>query len=283
MIKTLAELLLFLGLLAGGLYLLQPWMVFMPSREIAQTPGDWGLAYEELWLRARDGVRLHAWYLPQPGAHQVLLFFHGNAGNISHRRSSLEIFHRRGLAVLILDYRGYGRSDGRPSEAGLYRDATAAWDYLVGTRGIAPGAIVIFGRSLGGAVAARLAAEVQPAGLILESTFSSVPDLAGALYPVLSHITMLRYRFDTVSALSAVRCPVLVLHSREDDIIPYALGQRVYEAAHPPKAFQDLIGDHNGGFLLSPGYEQGLAQFLAHTNGTAFPSYLSAEPATVFP
>lgn len=136
-IRTLADLLLFLGLLSAGLYLMQPRMVFMPSRAIAQTPADWGLAYEDLWLRTKDGVNLHAWYLPHPGARQVLLFFHGNAGNISHRRASLAIFHRLGLAVLILDYRGYGRSQGRPSEAGLYQDAAAAWDYLVGTRGIA--------------------------------------------------------------------------------------------------------------------------------------------------
>jgi fermentation-respiration switch protein FrsA (DUF1100 family) len=172
MTSALVHLLAIFGLLAGGLYLLQPSMVFLPSPDIEETPSNWGLAYEDLWLRTGDGVRLHAWYLARPGARQVLLFFHGNAGNISHRRASLEIFHWLGLDVLILDYRGYGRSAGRPTEAGLYLDAAAAWDYLVKTRGVAPSDIVVFGRSLGGAVAARLAADARPGALILESTFS---------------------------------------------------------------------------------------------------------------
>lgn len=269
MTSALANLLLFCGLLAGGLYLMQPRMVFIPYSEVSENPADWGLAYEDVWLRTGDGLRLHAWYLPRPGARRVLLFLHGNAGNISHRRASLEIFHRLGLAVLILDYRGYGLSEGRPSEAGLYLDAAAAWDYLIGNRGFAPGDVVIFGRSLGGAVAARLAAgwsdRVRPGGLILESTFSSARDMARTLYPVLSHLVPLRFDFDTVQALAAVRCPVMVLHSREDEIIPYTLGLKVYASAHPPKVFQELQGDHNQGFLISqPGYEQGLARFLAH-------------------
>jgi fermentation-respiration switch protein FrsA (DUF1100 family) len=270
MLSALIYPLVILGLLAVGLYVLQPRMVFLPSRALMDTPADWGLAYEDTWLRTDDGIRLHAWYLPRPGARQVLLFFHGNAGNISHRRESLEIFHRLGLAVLIPDYRGYGQSDGRPSEAGLYRDAAAAWDYLVKRRGIAPDEIVIFGRSLGGAVAARLAAEVQPGALILESTFSSARDLAQTLNPLLSRTTVLRFRFDTSKAVAAVRCPVLVLHSRDDEIIPYALGRKVYDAARQPKAFQALRGDHNQGFLLSqPSYEQGLATFLARLTGAS--------------
>lgn len=276
MTSALGNLLLFCGLLAGGLYLMQPRMVFIPYSEVSENPTDWGLAYEDVWLRTRDGLRLHAWYLPRPGARQVLLFLHGNAGNISHRRASLEIFHRLGLAVLILDYRGYGRSEGRPSEAGLYLDAMAAWDHLVGNRGVAPGDVVIFGRSLGGAVAARLAArrsdQGRPGGLILESTFSSAPDMARTLYPVLSHLVPLRFDFDTVQALASVRCPVMVLHSREDEIIPYALGLKVYASAHPPKVFQELQGDHNQGFLISqPGYERGLAEFLAHLSGQTRP------------
>jgi fermentation-respiration switch protein FrsA (DUF1100 family) len=269
MINALGNLLLFCGVLAGGLYLMQPRMVFMPYSEVRENPSDWGLAYEDVWLRTKDGLRLHAWYLPHPGARRVLLFFHGNAGNLSHRRASLEIFHHLGLAVLILDYRGYGRSEGRPSEAGLYLDAAAAWDHLVGDRGVAPGDIVIFGRSLGGVVAARLAAglsdQARPGGLILESTFSSARDMARTLYPLLSHLAVLRFDFDTVQALASVRCPVMVLHSREDEIVPYALGLKVFASAHPPKVFQELQGDHNQGFLFSqPGYEQGLQAFLTH-------------------
>lgn len=263
MTGLLIKLPILLGLVMGGLYLVQPAMVFLPSRGLVATPERWGRGHEDVWLRSKDGVRLHGWYLPHAGSRRVVLFFHGNAGNISHRQASLEIFHRLGLSVLILDYRGYGRSQGRPSEQGLYRDARAAWDHLVDERGLAPADIVLFGRSLGGAVAAELASQVSPGALILESTFSSARDLAREIYPFLWRLIPLRFDFDTVMRLREVSCPVLVLHSRNDEIIPFDLGRRVYEAAPEPKVFQPLRGDHNGGFLLSqPDYERALADFL---------------------
>lgn len=260
---TLLTLLLLPALLAGMLYLMQPAMIFLPFRELQATPADWGLDYEDVWLETTDTVRLHAWYIPRPGSHRVLLFFHGNAGNISHRQASLEIFHRLGLNVLILDYRGYGRSAGRPSETGLYRDAKAAWNYLLRQRGIKAGDIVVFGRSLGGAVAARLAADVQPGALILESTFSSARDFVRESFPLLSWLIVRRFDFDNAAHLQTAHCPVLILHSPDDEIMPYALGQKLYQAAQPPKVFQELRGDHNSGFLLSqPHYETALAAFL---------------------
>ena len=207
MTSFLINLAAILALVAGGLYVMQPAMVFLPSRKLAATPDQWGLEYEDVWLQTEDGVRLHGWYLPRAGARRVLLFFHGNAGNISHRQATLEIFHRLGLSVLILDYRGYGRSEGRPSERGLYRDARAAWDHLVDGRGVAPSDIVLFGRSLGGAVAAELASQVQPRALILESTFSSARDLAREIYPLLSWLIVRRFEFDTVARLAAGAVP----------------------------------------------------------------------------
>lgn len=264
MINGLIFLLVGLALWNGWLYLMQPRMIFYPLRELQATPADWGLAYEEVELRSSDGLRLHGWYLPQPGAGKVLLFFHGNAGNISHRSDSLAIFHRLGLNVLIIDYRGYGRSEGSPDEAGLYRDAEAAWRYLTEQRGFAGGDVLLFGRSLGGAVAAHLASQVPAGGLILESTFSSARDFARLAFPLMSRALLMRYRFDTATALKSVSCPVLVLHSPQDEIMPFALGQAVYQAANPPKAFVELRGDHNGGFVLSqPEYEQALAGFIA--------------------
>lgn len=264
MTNVLINLAVIIAFVTGGLYLAQPAMVFQPGRVIAATPDQWGLEYEDVWLRAEDGVRLHGWYLPRPGSDRVLLFFHGNGGNISHRQASLEIFHRLGLNQLIIDYRGYGVSEGRPTEPGLYRDARAAWEHLVEERGLTPDRIVLFGRSLGGAVAANLAAEVRPGALILESTFSSARDLTRALYPLLSWLIVRRYELDTVARLAEVSCPVLVLHSPDDEIVPYTLGRRVYDAAGPPKTFQMLRGDHNGGFLLSqPDYERSLAGFLS--------------------
>ena len=252
------------ALLNGLLYLAQPGMVFFPTAALEASPRDWGLDYRDLAIRTEDGVQLHGWYIPANGARRVLLFFHGNAGNISHRGESIAIFHRLGLDVLIIDYRGYGRSQGVPSEDGLYRDARAAWRWITEDRGVAPADIVLFGRSLGGVVAAQLAAEVEPEGLILESSFSSARDAARAIFPLLSRVAVLRLRLDAASALRKARCPILVLHSPDDEIVPYDLGRRLFAAAPEPKRFVDLRGGHNDGFLRSqPGYERALGEFLA--------------------
>lgn len=228
-----------------------------------QTPADWNLDYEDVWIESADGVRLNGWYIPRQGAQKTVLFFHGNAGNMSHRRESIEIFHRLNLNVFILSYRGYGASNGKPDEKGLYNDARAAWGYLTENRKIKQQDIILFGRSLGGAVATSLAAEVKPAGLILESTFTSAADMAAELYPVLHWVIFPRYTFDTASRLRQVESPVLVIHSADDEIIPLRLGQKVFKAASEPKNFVKIRGDHNGGFLLSqPQYEQALGDFI---------------------
>ena len=246
------------------MYFQQPAMTFYPYRQLSQTPGDWGLAYEDVFLTTPDGTRLHGWYLPHEGSQRALLFMHGNGGNISHRGDSLAIFHRLGFNIFIFDYRGYGRSEGVPGEQGLYEDAATTWQYLVEQRGFASEDIVLFGRSLGATVAAKLAAEVRPAGLIMESSFTSARDIARAVLPLLSRMIVMRYHFDTVTYVGQVTCPVLVAHSPDDDIIPFRLGQGVYAAANPPKTFLTMQGDHNSGFLQSqPGYEQALHEFLS--------------------
>ncbi len=263
-VKRALRLLLFVVLAAvGTLWWQQPAMIFYPSPGLVTTPVEAGLVYEEVKLTTADGVSLHGWYLPNPTSKKTLLFFHGNAGNISHRLDSLLIFHRLGLNVLIMDYRGYGRSEGNPGEDGLYRDADAAWQYLIEQRGNKAEDIVIMGRSLGGAVATWLAAKQKPVALIVESTFTSVREMARELFPLLSWLTPLRYRFDSASVMEDIRCPVLVVHSREDEIIPYTLGKKLYDTARQPKRFLEIRGGHNGGFLLSqPQYERGLRTFL---------------------
>ena len=267
MIKNILLLLLGLALLNGCMYLQQPSMIFFPYVTLDQTPADWGLAYEEVFLDTEDGVRLHGWYIPRHESKQTLLFFHGNAGNISHRGASVEIFHRLGLNVFIFDYRGYGKSQGKPDEKGLYKDARAAWRYLSKERGFGPEEILLFGRSLGGAVAAELAAEIQPGGLILESTFSSAKDVANAVFPILSRLIFLRYDFDTAAHVRRVACPVLVLHSPDDEIIPFRLGEKVFQAANEPKSFVKMMGDHNSGFLMSQAdYERTLGAFVSSAN-----------------
>jgi hypothetical protein len=260
----LVSILLALVVLNGWMFLQQPGMTFFPLRELDATPDDWDMPYEDVSLLTADGIRLHGWYIPRSGAERTVLFLHGNAGNISHRGESIAIFRRLGLNVLIFDYRGYGRSQGTPTETGLYADAAAAWHYLVETRGVVAGNIVIFGRSLGGAVAAQLASQVQAGALILESTLSSARDFARVVLPLLSRLVVVRYDFDSAVRLAQVHCPVLVLHSPADEIMPYRLGEKLYQSAHEPKRFVALRGDHNSGFLLSqPQYEQALGEFIA--------------------
>jgi fermentation-respiration switch protein FrsA (DUF1100 family) len=254
------------GGLAGLLYLMQPRLLYypnMPTRELMATPTQTGLDYEAVTLHTDDGVRLSAWFIPHPLPRATLLFLHGNAGNLSHRLESIRLFHDLGLAVFIIDYRGYGQSEGRPSEAGTYRDAAAAWDYLIGERHLAAHEIVIFGRSLGAAIAAELASHTRPAALIIESAFTSVPNMAARLYPWLPVRWLSRYRYDTQGALETIACPVLIIHSREDDIIPYAEGEQLYAHAREPKRFMELHGGHGDGFLVSRDiYERGLDDFL---------------------
>jgi len=245
------------------MYFQQPRMIFFPSSVLYQTPADWGLEFEDATLNTSDDVQLHGWFIPNEESERVLLFFHGNAGNISHRRESIEIFNRLGLNVFILDYRGYGRSKGKPSEQGLYQDATAAWRYLTEEKGFDQEDILIFGRSLGGAVAAKLAAEVQARGLILESTMSSAREFARAVFKVLSRLVVIRYEFDTARHIHGLSYPVLVLHSPDDEIMPFHLGMKVYQQASQPKHFVHMRGDHNNGFLQSqPEYQQEIGSWL---------------------
>jgi fermentation-respiration switch protein FrsA (DUF1100 family) len=254
------------GAFAGFIYLMQPRLLYypnLPTRELAATPAETGLDYEAVTLQTDDGLRLSAWFIPHPAPRATLLFFHGNAGNLSHRLESIRLFHDLGLAVFIIDYRGYGQSEGSTSEAGTYRDAAAAWGYLVGQRHISPREIVIFGRSLGAAIAAELASRTRPAALIIESAFTSVPNMAARLYPWLPVRWLSRYRYDTQSALEAISCPVLIIHSREDDIIPYTEGEQLFAHAHEPKQFLELRGGHGDGFLVSrETYTRGIDDFL---------------------
>ena len=241
-------------LLSLALYLLQGRMVFlanMPGRALTASPDDFGLEFEDVSLATSDGERLHGWFVPAIDSRGVMLFFHGNAGNISHRLDSIEIFHQLGLDTLIIDYRGYGRSSGKPTERGTYLDAQAAWNYLVDERGVAPDRIIIFGRSLGGAVAAWLGSHHTPAAVIIESSFSSGVDMARNLYPFLPARLITRLRYPVAEYASRLDCPVLVVHSRDDEIIPFSMGQSIYDAVTQRKAFLELRGDHNGGFFIS--------------------------------
>jgi uncharacterized protein len=223
----------------------------MPGRQLTASPADIGLAFEDVRIRTNDAIELHGWFVPAGAGAATVLFLHGNAGNISHRLDWLKILNGLGLAVLLLDYRGYGQSTGSPSEAGTYEDARAAWSYLTGVRNIAPRRVIIFGESLGGAVAAHLAQNVSPGGLITTSAFTSAPDLARHFYWYLPVRLIARIQYRTADYVARVRAPVLIIHSREDEIVPFAHGQALYARAAEPKEFVEIHGDHNAGFLMS--------------------------------
>ena len=247
------------------MFLFQSSLVYFPdmAREISVTPQAYGLAFDSIDIATEDGETLHGWWVPGGDAGTVLLF-HGNAGNISHRLDYLRMFNRLGYAVLIIDYRGFGRSTGSPSEQGTYRDANAAWNWLTATRGVKAQDIVIAGESLGGAVASWLAAEQTPRAVLLMSTFTSVPDLAAQLYPLLPVRLIARFSYDSRANLGRIKAPVLIAHSREDEIVPFSHGEALYAAAGEPKQFLELTGGHNSGFVYAQeDWVRAVAAFLA--------------------
>jgi uncharacterized protein len=267
-VKMVAVLLLGYAAIVGVVYLAQDKLVYFPGigREHVATPETQGLAYEDISIRTQDAETLHAWWVPAPDSRGSVLLFHGNAGNISHRIDYARMFHRLGYNTLLVDYRGYGKSTGAPSEEGMYRDAAAAWGWLTQARLLRQHDIVLFGESLGGAVACRLAQHHQPRALVLASTFTSVPDLGAEVYSFLPVRLISRFSYDTRACLTKVSVPVLIAHSPHDDIVPYAHGQKLYAAAREPKEFLELAGGHNTGFVFTrPEWVRALDDFLGRS------------------
>lgn len=239
-------------------------LIYFPLRDLDATPAAVGLPFEDVWLVAADGTRIHGWYVPPetaPAPH--VLFLHGNAGNVSHRLEKLRILREAGVGTLIIDYRGYGRSEGRPTEEGLYLDAQAAYRHLVRDRGLAPEQIVPFGESLGTAVAVDLAAQEVVGGVVLEAVFTSVPDVARELYRVLP-TAVIRSRFDSIAKIASVRAPLLILHSRGDEFFGWHHAERLLGAAPGRKQLVELRGGHNDAFVVSDrAYREAIGTFLA--------------------
>jgi hypothetical protein len=266
-------LLLVTGILAIILWLRwsEPRMLYYPVRELDSTPDKLGLKYEDVTLTTSDGIHLNGWFLPAPEppntnhpSRITVLFFHGNAGNISHRFEKLEILRDLGVDVFIIDYRGYGRSEGKPTEDGTYRDARAAYEYLTQTRHGGPKTLVVYGESLGSAVAADLASKVEVGGLVLEEAFTSVADVGQKMFPFLPVRWIVRNKYDTLSKMPRIHTPLLILHSRDDEFFDIRHAQRLLAAANEPKQLVELRGGHNDAFLTSAEtYRNGLREFLA--------------------
>jgi fermentation-respiration switch protein FrsA (DUF1100 family) len=224
--------------------------LYYPLKTIEATPQDMGLYYEDIMVTTGDGVDINFWYIPADNARATVIFCHGNGGNIGHRLEKIQILHDLNVNVLIFDYRGYGSSGGSPSEEGLYLDAAAVAGYLINVRMFPEEKIVVYGESLGGAVAVDLAFKHSFAGLIIEGGFTSVRDVAKRILPFIPGFVY-KSRFDSHAKIGEVRVPKLILHSRDDEVIPFELGKELFEAAYGPKEFVTLEGGHNDAFLLS--------------------------------
>lgn len=236
--------------------------LYFPMKEILTKPDMIGIAYEDVYFETNDGLKLNGWFVPVEDGYYTILFSHGNAGNISHRMEKLLMLHNLNLNVFIYDYRGYGKSEGRPSETGLYKDIMAAYRYLTERRGIPPDRIILYGESLGGAVAIELALRKDVRALITEGTFTSIKDMAEMVFPFVPY-SVFSPKFDSLSKIQKIDCQKLIMHSIEDEIVPFSFGERIYKYAREPKEFCMLKGSHNTAFLDSQeGYKNTIRAFI---------------------
>jgi hypothetical protein len=251
-----------LSLLFAFVKYLEIGSVFFPTQAIEFTPAYINLAFEDIYIDTPDGVKINGWFIPCDNAKYTLFFLHGNGGNISHRLDKIGLLNKTGLNIFIIDYRGYGRSPGKPSEAGIYRDAQAGYDYLINRRKISPGNIVAYGESLGTAAAIDLASKVELKALIVEGAFSSGRDMAKRIFPLIPWRAF-SDSFNSLRKIKEVTVPKLFLHSLNDEIVPLALSKKLFDRASGLKHFGELAGSHNTAFLDSQDkYLSAIAAFI---------------------
>jgi len=284
------------------LYIMQPKFLYSPVREVTYTPGELDLDFENVVFESSDGLRLSGWYIPAPletqreksltgsvpprlsaqadvGSGSLLtgpvekskftvLFCHGNGGNMMHRLDSINIFYNLGLSCFIFDYRGYGHSQGKPSEEGTCLDVEAAYKWLTKEKKIPPDNIIVFGRSLGGSIAAYLASKVQTRALIVESTFTSYADIGKKFYPYMPVRWFASFSYRTIDYIKDAHCPVMLIYSKNDEVVPFDFGLELYEAANEPKKFVEIFGSHNDDFLVSSEiYKKAWTEWLTFLKG----------------
>ncbi len=246
----------------GYIRYLEATVIFHPARQVVMTPKEMKLDYEDVYFLTEDHLRLNGWLIKNPQAKSTVIFFHGNSGNMGDRLGKVGFLHQLGLNVFIIDYRGYGKSEGKPTELGIYQDARAAYDYLLTRPDINPRRIIVYGVSLGGAPAIDLAVQRKLAGLIIDASFSSGADMAHVLYPFIPSF-LLNIKFDSLKKIKSVAAPKLFIHSMEDETVHYRLGKKLYDAASSPKSFLKIKGTHNEAYLESREvYLAGIRNFL---------------------
>lgn len=246
----------------AGIRYIEKHSIYFPMRQVVSTPALAGLAYEDIYFTTQDGKTLNGWYIPAEKAAYTVLFCHGNAGNIGHRLYKISMLHEMGLNVFIFDYRGYGKSEGSPDEQGLYSDGDAAYDYLIREKKVSPRALILYGESIGGAVAIDIAERLSVKAIITEETFTSVKDMMRIAFPFLPY-HIFSSRFDSASKIQDITCPKLIMHSVDDEIVPYYLGVELFGASAGPKKFLKLRGGHNTAFMESgEKYREGIKFFI---------------------
>jgi fermentation-respiration switch protein FrsA (DUF1100 family) len=264
------DIFIFLGLMFTGLYIfvrhLERVSLFYPSREMIASPSVLGLPWEDVYFKTKDQVTLNGWFFKTPQAKSTLIFAHGNAGNMSDRLFKIKFFHDLGLNVFIFDYRGYGKSEGKPSESGLYLDAQAAYDYLLNRRDVDMDKIILYGASLGGAVVVDLATQRKAALLVVEASFTNVPDMANIHYHFVPSF-LIYMKFDSIEKVKDLSVPKLFIHSPDDEVVPYWIGQKLYEAAANPKEFLKIHGGHNDGSITVDAHGAGEFVRILKTGG----------------
>ncbi len=238
--------------------------LYYPAMEVSETPAEIGIAYEEVTFKTSDGESLNAWYVPVKDAETTVLYCHGNAGNICHRLHKVKFFHEMGVNFFIFDYRGYGKSSGRPGERGLYNDAIAAYDYLMSREDVDKSKIVMYGKSLGGPIAAEVCLRRKVSALILESSFASVVIRTQQIYPFLPMKFLITQKYDAVAKVKNIDIPKLIVHGRNDEVISFNHGQILFDTAAEPKQFLSFEGGHNDEvYVTSLEYKEKLEKFLS--------------------
>ncbi|MBF0570756.1 MAG: alpha/beta hydrolase [Candidatus Omnitrophica bacterium] len=250
--KILISILMIFAAISAGIFVLVRYLeaigIFFPSRDMAVNPPVMGLPWEDVYFKSKDNVTVNGWFFKNPHAKSTLLFAHGNAGNMSDRLFKIKFFYDLGLNIFIFDYRGYGKSEGKPSEAGIYLDAQGAYDYLRSRGDVNMSNIILYGASLGGAVVIDLATQRNAAFLVVESSITNAQDMAKILYPFLPSF-FLSLKFNSIDKVRQMSVPKLFIHSLEDQVVPYWVGEKLYLAAGEPKEFLKIHGGHNDGSI----------------------------------
>ncbi len=247
-VKLIIYILIIALLVVGYVKYLESTSIFFPAKDVEYFPSLIGLSFENIYIQTQDKLKINGWFIPHPDAKYTVLFLHGNAENIGTRLDKLKLLHEAKVNIFIVDFRGYGESEGKPTERGCYLDSQAAYHYLVNIRQVPPENIILYGESLGGAVAVDLASRVKIKGLILEGAFTNISDMAKVIYPFVPSF-LISVKFDSLAKIKNVEAAKLFIHSRDDEVVPFKLGKKLYAAAKEPKKFCQIIGDHNIDFL----------------------------------